>query len=83
VSTAPLILAVTSQGKIKDLRCGEDVVADEGSADRGLDSAPALVWCARSETQARLVLAQADVNELARQLHLALFLDGQLILWEL
>jgi hypothetical protein len=30
-----------------------------------------------------LMLAQADVNELARQLHLALFLDGQLILWEL
>jgi hypothetical protein len=32
---------------------------------------------------AALMLAQADVNELARQLHLALFLDGHLILWEL
>src|SRR6476619_6850764 len=51
MATTPMRAAVTGETPIKDLTRGTYGMADEGSADRGLDSALARIRSVRSQTQ--------------------------------
>jgi hypothetical protein len=59
MAAAPVRAAVTSETPIKDLSRGTNGMAYEGSADRGLDSAPAGIRSMRPQTQIWIAIPTA------------------------